>query len=94
MLTIKSALISLQGLLASPEPKDPQDAEVASMLLKNPEEFKYVAQSWAVQYAGAPPKEDPAGSGDSTQKQFEEKARQRQQEKDQLSNTYARPVYV
>jgi ubiquitin-conjugating enzyme (huntingtin interacting protein 2) len=33
VLTIKSALLSLQSLLSTPEPKDPQDAEVANMLL-------------------------------------------------------------
>mmetsp|Transcript_26400 Transcript_26400/g.60824 ORF Transcript_26400/g.60824 Transcript_26400/m.60824 type:complete len:137 (+) Transcript_26400:156-566(+) len=30
-LTIKTALLSLQALLCSPEPSDPQDAEVARM---------------------------------------------------------------
>lgn len=54
VLTLKSALISLQSLLSSPEPKDPQDAEVASMLLTRPEEFAHVAREWAVRYAEAP----------------------------------------
>ena len=54
VLTLKSALISLQSLLSSPEPKDPQDAEVASMLITRPEEFKHVAREWAQRYAGAP----------------------------------------
>ena len=54
VLTLKSALISLQSLLSSPEPKDPQDAEVAGMLIRKPEEFKHVARQWAQQYAGAP----------------------------------------
>ncbi|KAK4540949.1 hypothetical protein LTR36_008457 [Oleoguttula mirabilis] len=53
VLTLKSALISLQSLLSSPEPKDPQDAEVASMLLTRPEEFAHVAREWAQRYAGA-----------------------------------------
>lgn len=61
VLTLKSALISLQSLLSSPEPKDPQDAEVASMLLTRPEEFKHVAREWAQRYAGA--SKPPAGSG-------------------------------
>ena len=30
-LTIKTALMSLQALMCSPEPDDPQDAEVARM---------------------------------------------------------------
>ena len=54
VLTIKSALLSLQSLLSTPEPKDPQDAEVASMLMKNPEQFQQVAREWAVKHAGAP----------------------------------------
>lgn len=61
VLTLKSALISLQSLLSSPEPKDPQDAEVASMLLTRPEEFKHVARDWAMKYANAP--RPPPGSG-------------------------------
>jgi ubiquitin-conjugating enzyme (huntingtin interacting protein 2) len=47
-------LLSLQSLLSTPEPKDPQDAEVANMLLKTPKEFERVAREWAVIYAGAP----------------------------------------
>jgi len=63
VLTIKSALISLQSLLSSPEPKDPQDAEVAGMLMRNPKEFERVASEWAVKYAGAPKKDIGATSG-------------------------------
>ncbi|PNY27419.1 Ubiquitin-conjugating enzyme E2 1 [Tolypocladium capitatum] len=55
--TIKTALLSLRMLLESPNPKDPQDAEVASMLVENPERFVLVAQDWAVRYAGAPKQE-------------------------------------
>lgn len=54
VLTLKSALISLQSLLSSPEPKDPQDAEVATMLISRPEEFAHVAREWAIRYANAP----------------------------------------
>lgn len=61
VLTLKSALISLQSLLSSPEPKDPQDAEVASMLISRPEEFAHVAREWAIRYANAP--KPSAGSG-------------------------------
>ncbi|KAF4547187.1 Ubiquitin-conjugating enzyme-like protein 2 [Elsinoe fawcettii] len=53
ILTLKSALIPLQSLLASPEPKDPQDAEVARMLITDPDAFAKKAREWAVQYAGA-----------------------------------------
>ncbi|KJZ77115.1 hypothetical protein HIM_03436 [Hirsutella minnesotensis 3608] len=51
--TIKTALLSLRMLLESPNPKDPQDAEVARMLVENPEQFAIVAQDWAVRHAGA-----------------------------------------
>lgn len=61
VLTLKSALISLQSLLSSPEPKDPQDAEVASMLISRPEEFAHVAREWAIRFAEAPKAQ--AGSG-------------------------------
>ncbi|EKD12999.1 uncharacterized protein L3040_007082 [Drepanopeziza brunnea f. sp. 'multigermtubi'] len=54
VLTIKSALLSLQSLLSTPEPKDPQDAEVARMLMNNPEQFQQVAREWAVKHASAP----------------------------------------
>jgi len=54
VLTIKSALLSLQSLLSTPEPTDPQDAEVASMLMNQPREFEEKAREWAVLYAGAP----------------------------------------
>ncbi|KAG5929958.1 hypothetical protein E4U42_003612 [Claviceps africana] len=51
--TIKTALLSIRMLLEVPNPKDPQDAEVASMLLYKPVEFAKVAQQWAIKYAGA-----------------------------------------
>lgn len=57
--TIKMALISLRMLLESPNPKDPQDAEVAKMLLEDPDEFAVKAHDWAVKYAGAPRREQP-----------------------------------
>jgi ubiquitin-conjugating enzyme (huntingtin interacting protein 2) len=79
VLTIKSALISLQSLLSSPEPKDPQDAEVAGMLLKNPEQFRYVAREWAVKHAGAPKKETGEGSGGATPETIRAKAAQAKQ---------------
>ncbi|CAJ2510518.1 Uu.00g133270.m01.CDS01 [Anthostomella pinea] len=54
VLTIKSTLLSLQSLFESPEPKDPQDAEVAKMMINDPEGFNKKAHEWAVAYAGAP----------------------------------------
>ncbi|PKY07276.1 ubiquitin conjugating enzyme [Aspergillus campestris IBT 28561] len=87
VLTIKSALLSLQSLLSTPEAKDPQDAEVASMLLHKPKEFHRVAQEWAVIHAGAPKKYAGEGSGgatDETLRQQELKLRE-DQEKEDLS---------
>ncbi|PSR81801.1 ubiquitin conjugating enzyme [Coniella lustricola] len=52
--TIKTALLSLRMLLEAPNPKDPQDAEVAKMMLEDHEYFESVAHDWAVRYAGAP----------------------------------------
>lgn len=66
VLTIKSALLSLQSLLSTPEPKDPQDAEVANMLIRNPKEFERQAREWAVMYAGAPRKQVGESSGGAT----------------------------
>ncbi|KAI2609124.1 ubiquitin-conjugating enzyme/RWD-like protein [Hypoxylon fragiforme] len=54
VLTIKSTLLSLQGLFESPEPKDPQDAEVAKMMINDREAFNKKAHEWAVLHAGAP----------------------------------------
>ncbi|KAF2841734.1 putative ubiquitin conjugating enzyme [Patellaria atrata CBS 101060] len=76
VLTLKSALISLQSLLSSPEPKDPQDAEVAGMLIKNPAEFDHKARSWAVKYAGAPKREVGESSGGATAESIKRKAQE------------------
>ncbi|KAI6831646.1 hypothetical protein KC333_g796 [Hortaea werneckii] len=93
VLTLKSALISLQSLLSSPEPKDPQDAEVASMLLTRPEEFQHVAREWAQKYAGAPvpaPGSGKTGGGGSggddeaslqNKKKLEDKERKRAEDR-------------
>jgi ubiquitin-protein ligase len=43
-LTMKTALISLQALLCTPQPDDPQDAEVANMYLSNIEQFSSMAR--------------------------------------------------
>lgn len=87
VLTLKSALISLQSLLSSPEPKDPQDAEVASMLLTRPEQFRHVAREWAILYAHAPPPRPGTGKGGASssldekeQKKAEDKAEKQRKE--------------
>lgn len=41
-------------LLECPNPKDPQDAEVAKMMIEDPKRFALMAHEWAVKYAGAP----------------------------------------
>lgn len=57
-LTIKTALLSLQALLCSAEPADPQDAEVAKMYMSNREEFERTAKFWTESYAKPSSKED------------------------------------
>lgn len=44
-------MLSLQALLCSPEPTDPQDAQVARMYLDNNKEFNRTAKSWVTMYA-------------------------------------------
>lgn len=56
VLTLKSTLISLQSLLCSPEPNDPQDAEVAKHYMTSKASFEETARYWSEIYAGAPPK--------------------------------------
>ncbi|PPQ67906.1 hypothetical protein CVT24_003169 [Panaeolus cyanescens] len=60
VLTLKSTLISLQSLLCSPEPNDPQDAEVAKHYMTSKQSFEETAAYWTHIYAGGPP---PKGSG-------------------------------
>lgn len=51
VLTIKSALVSLQSMLNDPQPNDPQDAEVASHYLRDRESFNKTAKYWTKMYA-------------------------------------------
>jgi len=55
VLTLKSTLISLQSLLCSPEPNDPQDAEVAKHYMTSRSSFNDTARYWTEIYAGGPP---------------------------------------
>lgn len=57
-LTIKTALLSLQALLCSPEPDDPQDAEVAKMYKNDYATFKQTAKFWTDTYAQETSKDD------------------------------------
>jgi len=50
-LTIKTALLSLQALLTSPEPNDPQDAEVAKMYISDRKKFESTAKFWTETWA-------------------------------------------
>lgn len=82
--------MSLQSLLSTPEPKDPQDAEVAGMLTRNPKEFARVAQEWAVKYAKAPKKDSGEGSGGSkTETREEKKKRSKEEEAAERAALYA-----
>ena len=44
-------MLSLQALLCSPEPNDPQDAQVARMYLDDKPEFDRTAKFWTEMYA-------------------------------------------
>lgn len=85
VLTIKSAMISLQSLLSSPEPKDPQDAVVARELIKNPDQFNRTAKEWAVKYAGAPKHLVGEGSGGATAESIEAAERE-EREREEAAN--------
>eukprot|EP01084_Bolivina_argentea_P250607 419962_1 len=50
-LTIKTTLLSLQALMCSPEPDDPQDAEVARMYKDSQSTYIQTATFWTETYA-------------------------------------------
>ena len=52
-MTLRTVLLSLQMLLAAPEPDDPQDAVVARQFTNNHAVFKRTAEHWAAAFAGA-----------------------------------------
>ena len=62
VLTLKSTLISLQSLLCSPEPNDPQDAEVAKHYMTSKASFEETARYWTSIYAGGPGEQGPKGT--------------------------------
>ncbi|KAI9363409.1 ubiquitin-conjugating enzyme/RWD-like protein [Zopfochytrium polystomum] len=51
VLTLKTALISLQSLLSDPAPNDPQDAQVARHYLSDKAGFDATARQWTQTYA-------------------------------------------
>ncbi|CCG25356.1 Ubc1 protein [Candida orthopsilosis Co 90-125] len=67
VLTLKSTLISLQLLLQSPEPNDPQDAEVAKHYLSNKAGFEETAAYWTKLYANDGKSDGEGGSGAATE---------------------------
>jgi ubiquitin-conjugating enzyme (huntingtin interacting protein 2) len=50
-LTLKTALLSLQALLASPQPDDPQDGVVAKEYITDIAKFRRTAKHWTDSYA-------------------------------------------
>ncbi|VDP75389.1 unnamed protein product [Echinostoma caproni] len=56
-MSLRTVLLSIQSLLASPEPDDPQDAVVANQLKSSPQAFTRTAQHWAAIYANGPHKD-------------------------------------
>ncbi|GMS88395.1 hypothetical protein PENTCL1PPCAC_10570, partial [Pristionchus entomophagus] len=50
-LSLRTVLLSVQALLALPEPKDPQDAVVAKQKIAEPELFEKTARFWTQHYA-------------------------------------------
>ena len=52
-MTLRTVLLSIQALLAAPEPDDPQDAVVARQYQENFTIFKETAQHWAATFAGS-----------------------------------------
>ncbi|KXZ54667.1 hypothetical protein GPECTOR_4g733 [Gonium pectorale] len=50
-LTLKTALLSLQALLSSPQPDDPQDAVVAKQYINEYETYKKTAKYWTEAFA-------------------------------------------
>lgn len=50
-LSVKTALLSIGAMLSAPEPKDPQDAEVAKVYLRDYKAFEATARFWCETYA-------------------------------------------
>lgn len=53
-LTLRTVLLSIQALLCTPEPKDPQDAVVAKQYMTSPPLFKETAKFWTQHFAKGP----------------------------------------
>ncbi|SAM68148.1 probable UBC1-E2 ubiquitin-conjugating enzyme [Ustilago bromivora] len=68
VLTLKSTLMSLRSLLCSPEPNDPQDAEVAKHYLRDKNDFEKTARSWTEVYANGSESAQPPSKGQTDDK--------------------------
>ncbi|BGP09802.1 Ubiquitin-conjugating enzyme E2 1 [Rhodotorula toruloides] len=55
VFTLRTCLVSLQSLLSTPEPNDPQDAEVAKHYLTDRRGFESTARYWTEVYATPEP---------------------------------------
>ena len=58
-LTLRTILISIRALLASPEPSDPQDAVVAKQMLTDKAMFEKTAAVWTFVHASGRKEPDP-----------------------------------
>ncbi|XP_031573533.1 ubiquitin-conjugating enzyme E2-22 kDa-like [Actinia tenebrosa] len=84
-MTLRTVLLSIQALLASPEPNDPQDAVVAKQFKENIKAYNITARHWAHTYAGA---DSPVQECDRKIKQLMEMGFQESQSRVALS-TYS-----
>jgi ubiquitin-conjugating enzyme (huntingtin interacting protein 2) len=57
-LTLKTALLSLQALLACPQPDDPQDAVVARQYTSDHKTYLSTAKYWTLTYANPNSKDE------------------------------------
>jgi len=67
-LTLRTALLSLQALLSTPNPDDPQDAQVASQYKKDYKDFEKTAKFWTETYAVKPKSDKEDAKEDREQK--------------------------
>ncbi|OII71652.1 Ubc1p like ubiquitin-conjugating enzyme [Cryptosporidium ubiquitum] len=57
-LTLRTVMLSIQALLSSPEPNDPQDALVASLYKNDYSKYIETAKNWTQMYAKPTSKEE------------------------------------
>lgn len=74
VLTLKSTLMSLRSLLCSPEPNDPQDAQVATHYLRDRDDFEKTARYWTEIYANGSESAQPPANAQGKTGQTNEKA--------------------